>query len=96
MTTEQNFTAPLKYATEIDTEGKFNLSPSELTQLVASLQACGGEKNIKRCAEVFKKLPREELVSRISTISRLYSVMLNVRLNSRNVISSPSPFYNSK
>ena len=55
--------------------------------LVETLQSVGSEKNQNRTVEFFKKLPREEVISRARTVSRLSTLLQFMKTNRRHDIS---------
>ena len=79
-------TLPYELAYSLNHKKNLNLSTEDYTNLIESLQACGGVKSISRAAEYFSTLSREELLIKISIVPPLDSCLTDGALG--KVVSS--------
>jgi hypothetical protein len=64
---------------EDTSQGK--LDDDSFYDLVETFQATGSEKNQARTAELFTKLPKEEVIRRAKIVARLDKMLTTIKLN---------------
>ena len=83
MKTSVVFLLPYRLANELVEDPDVELLPEDFIAVVNAFQAVGSEQEQRRTCEVFKKLSREEMLSRCHKISRLTALLNKFQSNKR-------------
>lgn len=65
-----------------------SLTHKEFIDVVETLQVTGSIKNQKHTADLFKRLPKEEVIKRSETVVRLDKLLRAMKSNGRHDLSS--------
>jgi hypothetical protein len=81
--TPTNFLLPYKLANELVEDADVELLPEDLIAVVESFIASGDEQNQRNTLEVFKRLPRKEMLARCHKIVALTALLKKLQTNKR-------------
>lgn len=88
------FLSPYHFAYQLDkhyrdTDQKI-LEADDYHNVVQTFEAIGCEKNKKACLDLFKRLPKEEVIRRANIVVRLSKLLSTIKYNHTRTITSPN------